>query len=310
MGDNHQELHPARSSFFVDDAFTSPVHQYFALKTTAASMVCYLIYTAVDWQDIHTAMITCYVAALGTTGETVHKLTLRIIGCLIGAAIGVFSLLYIVPGLTGIGQLMVLIFIVILLAAWIATGNERIAYAGIQLGLAFLLTVLQGFTPTTNLNVAFDRIIGILLGNLVVYLIFTQIWPAAIVDSVRTRIRRALDGLVTLAALPASARAAAIREAAVIEEELSGAHESLKLLLFEPSSLRPSVEETIKLKSILAEIENICPALSVPGSATHADLEQLLRIRAGRSETGCHQKFVPTGSKICHNISRLEELMG
>lgn len=309
LGDNPREPHPAGSSFFVDDAFTSPVHQYFALKTTAASVICYLIYTAVDWQDIHTAMITCYVAALGTTGETVHKLTLRIIGCLIGAAIGVFSLLFIVPGLTDIGQLMVLIFIVILLAAWIATGNERIAYAGIQLGLAFLLTVLQGFTPTTDLNAALDRIIGILLGNLVVYLIFTQIWPAAIVDSVRTRIRRALDGLVALAALPASARAAAIREAAVIEEELSEAHESLKLLLFEPSSLRPSVEETIKLKSILAEIEKICPALSVTGSATHDDLEQLQRIRMGRSETGHHQKFVPTGSKICHNISRLGELM-
>ncbi|HDT6566766.1 TPA: FUSC family protein [Enterobacter cloacae] len=310
MGDNPRELNPRGSSFFVDDAFTSPVHQHFALKTTAASVACYLIYTTVDWQDIHTAMITCYVAALGTTGETVHKLTLRIIGCLIGAIIGMFSLLFIVPGLTDIGQLMVLIFIVILMAAWISTGNERIAYAGIQLGLAFLLTVLQGFTPTTDLNAALDRIIGILLGNLVVYVIFTRIWPAAIVDSVRIRIRRALDGLVALAALPANARAAAIREAAVIEEELSGAHESLKLLLFEPSSLRPSVEETIKLKSILTEMEKICPALSVPGSATQADLEQLLRIRSGRSETEHHQKFELTESKIRHNISRLEELMG
>ena len=310
IGDNPRETHPSGSSFFVDDAFTSPVHQYFALKTTAASVVCYLIYTAVDWQDIHTAMITCYVAALGTTGETVHKLTLRIIGCMIGAVIGMFSLLFIVPSLSDIGQLMALIFVVILLAAWISTGSERIAYAGIQLGLAFLLTVLQGFTPATDLDAALDRIIGILLGNLVVYLIFTHIWPAAIVDSVRTHIRRALDGLVALAALPASARADALREAAVIEEELSGAHELLKLLLFEPSSLRPSVEETIKLKSILAEIEKICPALSVPGSATHADLKQLRRIRAGRSETDRHQAFLSTESKIRHSISRLEELMG
>lgn len=309
-GDNPREPHPPGSSFFVDDAFTSPVHQYFALKTTAASVICYLIYTAVDWQDIHTAMITCYVAALGTTGETVHKLTLRIVGCLMGAVIGVLSLLFIVPGLTDIGQLMVLIFVVILLAAWISTGNERIAYAGIQLGLAFLLTVLQGFTPATSLDAALDRVIGIMLGNLVVYLIFTQLWPAAIADAVRARIRRALDGLVTLAALPASARAAALREAAAIEEEVSGAYESLKLLPFEPSSLRPSAEETVKLKSVLAEIEKICPALSVPGSATQADVERLRHIRAGRSEAGSHQAQAPAESKIRHSISRLEELMG
>ncbi|HIC1515643.1 FUSC family protein [Escherichia coli] len=309
IGDNPRELHSSGVSFFVDDAFTSPIHQYFALKTTAASVICYLIYTAIDWQDIHTAMITCYVAALGTTGETVHKLTLRIIGCLLGAIMGVFSLVFIVPGLSDIGQLMVLIFIVILLAAWISTGSERIAYAGVQLGLAFLLTVLQGFSPATDLDAAMDRVIGILLGNLVVYLIFTHIWPVAIADSVRTHIHRALDGLIALAELTASARTAALREAANIEEELSDAHESLKLLIFEPTSLRPSVEETMKIKSILAEIEKICPTLSVPGSATHFDLRQLRRLRSGEQEMGHHQALVQAGSKIRNSISRLEELM-
>lgn len=222
---------------------------------------------------------------------------------------GVFSLVFIVPGLSDIGQLMVLIFIVILLAAWISTGSERIAYAGVQLGLAFLLTVLQGFSPATDLDAAMDRVIGILLGNLVVYLIFTHIWPVAIADSVRTHIHRALDGLIALAELTASARTAALREAANIEEELSDAHESLKLLIFEPTSLRPSVEETMKIKSILAEIEKICPTLSVPGSATHFDLRQLRRLRSGEQEMGHHQALVQAGSKIRNSISRLEELM-
>ncbi|EKT1238136.1 FUSC family protein [Escherichia coli] len=309
IGDNPRELHPSGESFFVNDAFTSPIHQYFALKTTAASVICYLIYTAIDWQDIHTAMITCYVAVLGTTGETVHKLTLRIIGCLLGAVMGVFSLVFIVHVLSDIGQLMVLIFIVILLAAWISSGSERIAYAGIQLGLAFLLTVLQGFSPATDLDAAMDRVIGILLGNLVVYLIFTHIWPAAIVNSVRTHIHRALDGLVALAELPTSARTAALREASNIEEELSDAYESLKLLIFEPTLLRPSVEETIKIKSILAEIEQICPTLSVPGSATHSDIRQLRYLSSGDQEMAHDQTLVQAGSKIRQSISRLEELM-
>ncbi len=53
--DNGQDLDAPKSSFFAADALTNPVHQQFALKTTAAALICYLIYTALDWQDIHTA---------------------------------------------------------------------------------------------------------------------------------------------------------------------------------------------------------------------------------------------------------------
>lgn len=310
-GDMLREVPPVKSSFFVDNAFTSPVHTYFALKTTAASVICYLTYTALDWQDIHTAMITCYVAALGTAGETVHKLTLRIVGCLIGAVIGLLSLLLIVPQFSDIGQLMVLIFIVIVPAAWVSSGNERIAYAGIQIGLAFLLTVLHGFAPATDTAVAVDRIIGILLGNIVVYLIFTRIWPAAIADAVRVRIRSALDSLASLAAATGAAR---LREAATLEENLSQAYEALKLQPFEPAALRPDVAEVVRLNAILLEIETMCPALFVPGNATSADRQRLARMSANAADdmpdpgTPC-QASAPGSNTLRYHISRLEELL-
>lgn len=315
LGENDREVNPPKASFFVEDAFTSPAHQYFALKTTAASVICYLIYTALDWQDIHTAMITCYVAALGTIGETVHKLTLRIVGCLIGAAMGVASLIYIVPMLTDIGQLMALIFIAIIPAAWVSTGSERVAYGGIQIGLCFLLTVLHGFSPGTDLYVALDRILGILLGNIVIYVIFTQVWPAATADSVRAKIHRALNGLSALASLPSSARAAALREAAAIEEDVSSAREALRLLPFEPSSLRPTPIEAVKLKSILAEIDMLCPTLFLPEGQVQSDVERLGRIAAGSTDnitvTGDDsRKLSPSGQKVRQRITRLEELLG
>ena len=62
---------PANPPFLAKDAFTNPDYQRYALKTTAAAISCYLIYSLINWQGIHTAMITCYVAALGTTAETV-----------------------------------------------------------------------------------------------------------------------------------------------------------------------------------------------------------------------------------------------
>lgn len=168
------------------DAFTAPRHQLYALKTSIAAVICYLIYTGIDWDGIHTAMITCYVAALGTTGETVRKLTLRIVGCLAGAAMGAGALLFVMPGLTDVGGLMVLVFIAVLIAGWVSSGSERISYAGVQIALAFLLTTLNGFGPSFEFSQASDRIVGILLGIFVIFVIFTQFWPVSVVGGLRS----------------------------------------------------------------------------------------------------------------------------
>lgn len=315
--DDAPENSAPKPSFFAADAFTNPVHQQFAIKTTAASVICYLVYTALDWQDIHTAMITCYVAALGTAGETVHKLTLRIVGCLIGALMGVLSLIFIVPSLTDIGQLMALVFVALLLSAWVSSGNERIAYAGIQIGLAFLLTVLHDFSPSTDLGVALDRVLGILLGNLVVYLIFTYVWPVAIADFVRTHIRSLFAGLSSLAALPPTERSAAIRQAAEVEEGLTQAREALRLVPFEPRALRPSPEEYRRLQDILGEVENLCPALFLPFEKSSSDVQRLSQLSSGEravsplEPTGdTRPAALPVEIEMQKSITRLEELLG
>ncbi|CRY72535.1 FUSC family protein [Yersinia pseudotuberculosis] len=319
--DNGQDLDAPKSSFFAADALTNPVHQQFALKTTAAALICYLIYTALDWQDIHTAMITCYVAALGTTGETVHKLVLRIIGCLIGALMGVLSIIFIIPHMSDIGQLMALVFGCILVAAWVSCGSERIAYAGVQVGLAFLLTVLQGFGPSTDMGVALDRVLGILLGNLVVYLIFSRLWPVAITDAVHVHISRALKGLTNLAALSPDARPAALREATTVEAEITKAQEELALIPFEPVQFRPSRKECARLQAILAEMGKLCPVLFLPTEKSASDVEQLRQLSAGsdamtlsdeqgQNSGSLRQGLSPIDLTIQQRIKRLEELLG
>lgn len=319
--DNGPDPDAPKDSFFAADALTNPVHQRFALKTTAAALICYLIYTALDWQDIHTAMITCYVAALGTTGETVHKLVLRIIGCLIGALMGVLAIIFIIPYMNEIGQLMALVFGGVILAAWVSCGNERIAYAGVQIGLAFLLTVLQGFGPSTDMGVALDRVLGILLGNVVVYLIFTRWWPVAIADAVQIRISKALTGLTNLAALPSHARPAALREATLVEAEVTGAREELALVPFEPKQLRPSGEECARLQAILAEIGRLGPALYLSSQKSPSDAEQLRRLSVGddvsvfsdeqeQHSDSLRHPLSPIEMTIQQRIKRLEELLG
>lgn len=230
----------AGARFFAADAFTNPAYQRFALKTTLAAILCYMFYAAINWQGIHTAMVTCYVASLGTAGDTLHKLALRIAGCLIGALIGVASIILLMPQMESVGGLMVLVFFVALLAAWVAGGSEKLSYAGVQIGLAFTLTVLQGFGPTTDMDTARDRILGVLVGNLAVYLVSTLIWPAPVVTVIRQHLAKAARKIAQIAACPAAARMEMITTAAEVEQLLGEVRYCFYLLPFEPAGLRPS----------------------------------------------------------------------
>jgi multidrug resistance protein MdtO len=180
------------------DAFSNPAYARFALKVTLAVMVCYLAENLANWPGIHTSVITCFYVALGTVGETLHKATLRFIGCLVGAGFGLGAILLLMPDMTDLGDLLLLLAPVTLLAAWVAHGSERIAYAGLQIGIAFYLVVLQDYGPTIDMYTARDRTIGILFGNFVIFVIFTTIWPVSVADVVRTNLAKALEQLASL----------------------------------------------------------------------------------------------------------------
>ena len=138
---------PKRGGFFLSDAGTNPEHIAYALKTTGAAMFCYLLYTLLDWPGIHTCVITCYIVSLGSAGETVQKLRLRLAGCVIGALAGTAASVFIVPHMDSIASLLALVSIAAALSAWIAVGPPAIAYAGFQIAFAFFLCVIQGAGP-------------------------------------------------------------------------------------------------------------------------------------------------------------------
>jgi multidrug resistance protein MdtO len=187
------------------DAFSNPGHARFALKVTLAVMICYFAMNLADWPGIHTSVITCFFVALGTVGETIHKATLRFTGCLVGAGLGLGAILLLMPDMTDLGDLLLLLAPVTFIAAWVASGSERIAYAGLQISLAFYLVVLQGYGPTIDMYTARDRTIGILFGNIVVFVIFTTTWPVSVANVVRTNLANALEQLAALVGLAARA---------------------------------------------------------------------------------------------------------
>jgi multidrug resistance protein MdtO len=171
------------STLFVPDALSNPGHISFAMKGCLAASLCYIIYNVIDWPGISTAVTTCLVTALSTIGPSRQKQILRLAGALAGGVlIGMGSQVFILPYVDSITGFTVLFILVTALASWFTTSSPRLSYFGVQVALAFYLITLQEYARQTSLSVARDRVVGILLGLFMMWLVFDQLWgaPAAV----------------------------------------------------------------------------------------------------------------------------------
>jgi multidrug resistance protein MdtO len=251
-----------KSGFFQPDAFTNPVHVQFALKVTGSAMLCYLIYSVLSWPGIHTALITCFIVALTTVGESVEKLTLRIVGCLAGAGLGLLVMLRIIPRTTDIGDLAAVVFVGAFLAAWIAAGDKHISYAGFQLGFAYFLCIIQGPSPSFDMAVARDRVIGILLGNIVSYFAATRVWPVSVgprIDGALQKAKQTLESVFDAA--DGWSRRRLVAETQSIVEGITS---DIRLAAYEPARIRPDRTRLVAQQDTAEAIQKLqTPMLGV-----------------------------------------------
>jgi multidrug resistance protein MdtO len=190
---------------FVPDALSNPAHWQFALKTTLAIMIVYSVYTMLNWPGLLTSIVTVFFVAQGSVGETVHKLALRLSGAIIGGLLAGLSIVFLLPHFTDIGQLCALTAVVALFAGWVATSSERLSYAGLQIAMAFFMGLLQTYSPANDLTVLRDRVVGILLGNVVMTLVFSSLWPESAITRLRGALADALRAIAALLRLPQNA---------------------------------------------------------------------------------------------------------
>jgi multidrug resistance protein MdtO len=192
----------AKKPLFNADAFTNPAHMQFALKVTFAALLCYVFYSALHWPGISTSFVTCCFIALGNTGATIYKSWLRFFGCLAGGLAGYLAIFFLVPHMVSITSLVLLTVAGSALAGWIASGTERISYAGLQFAFAFYLSVFQGLEPEVNLTTVRDRLVGILLGTVVSAVMFRYIWPEHAADQLRAKLAHVLRTISQLVSQP------------------------------------------------------------------------------------------------------------
>jgi multidrug resistance protein MdtO len=179
--------------FFAPDAFSNPAHVQFALRGTLASMASYMIYTALDWPGLSTSIATCIITALSTIGSSRQKQFLRLVGAIIGGFIfGMGAQVFVLPYIDSIVGFTVLFVLVTAISSWIATASARVSYIGVQMALAFYLINLQEFTIQTSLAIARDRVCGVLLGLMCMWLIYDRLWVRDALEELQTVFARNL----------------------------------------------------------------------------------------------------------------------
>ena len=180
---------------FREDAFSNADHLRFALKGTLAACSCYVIYNAVAWRGLSTAVATCMITALSTIGSSRQKQLLRVAGAILGGVvIGMSVQAFLLPHIDSITEFTVLFAGVTACASWLATASPRLSYAGVQMAFAFYVTHLRTFGPQTSLAIARDDVLGILLGLGAMWISFDRIWAKdaafEVVDSFVANLRR------------------------------------------------------------------------------------------------------------------------
>jgi multidrug resistance protein MdtO len=112
------------------------------------------------------------VTALAVVEQRERKQTLRLVGVILGGLYGLAAVVFFIPRFDSLMGLLIVLGLGAAMAAWLSTATKRIAYAGWQMGIAIFMTILQKPHPVTELDVIWDRFVGIVVGVVAMRLAF------------------------------------------------------------------------------------------------------------------------------------------
>ncbi|NYF79038.1 FUSC family protein [Granulicella arctica] len=193
----------------IHGAMRKPENVAFALKISLCATICYVFYHGVDWPGISTSVTTVMVTGLSTTAAMKQRLSFRLLGSITGGLLlGLGTIVFLFPLMDSITSLAILIGAVAFGIAWIS-GGTRFAAIGPNIAFAFYFVALVGSRASTELAPARDRLFGILLAILVMWIVFDWIWPVRTITVMQRVLASVLNGTAELVSMDPN-RASAI----------------------------------------------------------------------------------------------------
>jgi multidrug resistance protein MdtO len=238
------------------DAFQNPEYTRFAFAGCLAATVCYILYNALDWRGISTSVLTCIVTALSTIGSSLQAQYLRLAGFVAGGLVlGISAQILILPAIDSIFGFSLFFAAGTAIAAWFATSSPRLSFFGVQMALAFYFVNLQDFQIQTDLTIARDKVIGVLLGILAMGFIFDRFGTKSDADQLQKLLVRNVRMLAQLGVCPvARDRAIAVSQLSRLRSQINDNFVNLES---QTDAARFEFEFRYRRKEKVAECERI-----------------------------------------------------
>src|SRR5262245_35729201 len=169
----------------------------YSAKLGIATTLAFVVGVASHRSDLGVIVWTALIAGLPTYGATLRKMILRIVGGVIGGLLALPVMMVVSPNFLSLGSYLTAFFVVLFICAYVSLSSGRLAYAGQQGGLSFVIAYAS-LSPTANFYEPLWRVCGIFLGLIIVTLVFLLVAPEYAGKAIVPRLRRIFHSTLEL----------------------------------------------------------------------------------------------------------------
>ena len=187
-----------------------PLMRYSA-KLGLAATLGYVVGVASHRSELGVIVWTTMIAGLRTYGATLRKMILRIVGAVIGGLLALACIIVVSPNFQSLASFLLAFFVVLFLAAYVGLSSGRLAYAGQQAGVSFVVGYYS-LGPSADVYAPLWRVWGIFLGLIIVTLVFLLLVPEYAGKALAPRVVRILHVALELLGRAASLTEQRVRE--------------------------------------------------------------------------------------------------
>ena len=188
----------ARASGGVDP----PLMRYSA-KLGFAATLGYVVGLTSHRSELGVIVWTTMIAGLRTYGATLRKMILRIVGAAVGGLLVLACMIVVSPNFQSVGSYLLAFFVALFLAAYVGVSSGRLAYAGQQAGVSFVVAYYT-LSPSADVYAPLWRVWGVFLGLVIVTLVFLLLVPEYAGKALAPRVVRILHVALELLERPTS----------------------------------------------------------------------------------------------------------